>query len=710
MITCFSRFRKAKLARFSPCPTYFSDNALLTPNNFQKQAIHHNGTALLVLAGAGSGKTRVITEKIAWLICSQKVTPSTITAVTFTNKAAREMKSRVSVMFKQSGGSKQVKGLSISTFHSLGLRILRSDLNLAGLRSGFSIIDPADAQIIVGDLLAGELTRNTEMTERVFYTISRWKNDGIPPEPGDLRSVTDQTSPVSLAAAAIYPRYDRYLRACNSVDLDDLIFLPTRLLKANPNFRARWQEKIRYLLIDEYQDTNGSQYEMVRNLVGKGSRLTVVGDDDQSIYSWRGAKPENMIRLNEDYPDMSLVKLEQNYRSMGRILKVANHVISNNPRPFSKTLWSELGYGDAITIKTARNDEVEAEKVVSAIMAHQFRHNSESRDFAILYRSNHLARILETKLTEMRIPYRLSGGLSFFDRSEVRDIMAYLRLLTNPSDDTAFLRIVNTPRRGIGATALEKITSLASRKKLSLLDTLFDDDLKNTVNARSRETLVKFARWIKETGDKAERGDPGSVVKSMLKEIGYQRWLTDSGDEANAERRWENVLSLADWIDTLANSQNDNPEAEQGLSAIISQIVLSDILDKQKDDADNDEVSLMTLHASKGLEFKHVFIVGVEEEILPHRVSVLDNAVEEERRLFYVGITRAMRTLTLSYCRVRRRYGELISCDPSRFLEELPEEEIQWEDRMEVNEEEKQETGKSHLARIRAGLSSQKAG
>jgi len=617
------------------------------------------------------------------------------------------MTSRISTMFKQhASGSEQAKGLSISTFHSLGLRILRSDLGLAGLRSGFSVIDPADAQIIVGDLLAEELSRNPEMAERVFYTISRWKNDGIFPQASDIETVTDQTNPVSVAAAAIYPRYDRYLRACNSVDLDDLIFLPTQLLKANLDFRLRWQEKIRYLLIDEYQDTNGSQYGMVRYLVGSGSRLTVVGDDDQSIYSWRGAKPENMTRLNKDYPDMSLVMLEQNYRSMGRILKVANHVISNNPRPFSKTLWSALGYGDAITIKTARNDEVEAEKVVSAIMAHQFRHNSENRDFAILYRSNHLARILEAKLREMRIPYRLSGGLSFFDQSEIRDIMGYLRLLTNPADDTAFLRIINTPRRGVGATALEKITALASRKNLSLLDTLFDDELKNTVNARARDTLVKFARWIKEAGDKAKRGDSGSVVKLVLEEIGYQRWLMGSGDEATAERRWENVLTLADWIETLANNQTDNTDEEQGLSAIISQITLSDILDKQKDEADNNEVSLMTLHASKGLEFRHVFIVGVEEEILPHRVSVLDNAVEEERRLFYVGITRAMQTLTLSYCRVRRRYGELISCDPSRFLEELPEEEIQWEDRMEVNKEETQEIGKSHLARIRAGLSS----
>ena len=384
-------------------------------------------------------------------------------------------------------------------------------------------------------------------------------------------------------------------------------------------------------------------------------------------------------------------------------------MISNNPRPFLKTLWCELGYGDVVKIETARSDELEAEKVVSAIMTHQFRHNSEHRDFAILYRSNHLARMLETKLREMRIPYRLSGGLSFFDRSEIRDIMAYLRLLVNPADDTALLRIINTPRRGIGSTTLEKVTNLAAQHKTSLLETLFSDALASLVNTKQHNALKQFAERMVSLGDDAQRGDAVAAINTLLEEIGYQRWLSASGDESAAERRWENVQGLIDWIEALAQSPVEDGETDSNsLPAIISQVMLSDILDKQKQDADNNEVNLMTLHASKGLEFKHVFIVGVEEEILPHRVSVAEDAIEEERRLFYVGITRAMQTLTLSHCKVRKRFGETVSCDPSRFLEELPADEVQWQDQIEVSEAEKQQTGKSHLAMIRAGLSQNK--
>ncbi len=670
-----------------------------TPNSRQKQAIVHGGSPLLVLAGAGSGKTRVITEKIARLVRHENVRPGVIAAVTFTNKAAREMKSRVAALFEDNSDAKSaVTGLSVSTFHSLGMRILRSNLALAGLKPGFSIIDPADSLVIIADLLAAELARNMEMAERVQRAISSLKNDGINADQIQF----EQPGPVELAAAAIYPRYDRYLRACNSVDLDDLIFLPTRLFRADRDFRSLWREKIRYLLIDEYQDTNGAQYELVRQLVGNGSRLTVVGDDDQSIYSWRGARPQNLVQLGEDFPDLAVIKLEQNYRSSGRILKVANGLISNNPRPFSKTLWSELGYGDAITITRAKDDDAEAEKAVSAIMARQFRHNARYGDFAVLYRSNHQARIIETKLRELHIPYRISGGLSFFDRSEVRDIMAYLRLVTNHADDTAFLRVINTPRRGIGASALEKISTLATRHNQSMLDALLDQELAALVTRGQLKTLRRFARSIVELGDNAERGDPASAVRELLDEIGYERWLVDCGDEKSALRRWENVTSLVDWIESLAADLAD----DDGLSSIISRIVLSDILDRQRDDGDQDQVSLMTLHASKGLEFKHVLIVGVEEEILPHRVSVMDDAVEEERRLFYVGITRAMRTLWISCCQVRKRYGETVSCDPSRFLEELPEEEVEWEGRREVSEQELHESGRSQLAMIRAGLSS----
>ena len=648
----------------------------------------------MVLAGAGSGKTRVITEKVAWLIKNQQVKPEKIVAVTFTNKAAREMKARVASLFETSTDSKQrVKGLTVSTFHSLGMRILKSNLELAGLRRGFTIVDPSDALNVVIELAGKEDVTKPEIAEQLLNTISTWKNAAI----GPGREPLDEPNPITALAAKIYGKYDHYLRVCNSVDLDDLIALPTQLLHSDAEFLKHWRERIQYLLIDEYQDTNGSQYQMVRLLVNQGAGLTVVGDDDQSIYSWRGARPENLITLSQDFPDLKIVKLEQNYRSAGRILNIANQLISQNPRPFSKTLWSELGYGDAVTLKSAKNDEQEAEQVVSAIMSHQFRFNSDFQDFAVLYRSNHQARIVEIKLREMRIPYRLSGGLSFFERSEIRDIMAYLRLLTNPSDDAAFLRIINTPRRGIGATTLEKIAQLASSKQQSMLDTLLDRDLANGVKPKLCERLKQFAQWIVQSGDDAERGDPVRVVKEMLDTLDYHRWLMDSSDEAAAQRRWENVNALVGWIENLATGE----EEDSALSEILSQIILSDILDRQQQDSDHNQVSLMTLHASKGLEFKHVFIIGLEEDILPHRVSVLQDAVEEERRLFYVGITRAMQSLSLSYCRLRKRYGEMVRCDPSRFLEELPKEELQW-DQDPADIEQNQASGRAHLANIRA--------
>ena len=520
------------------------------PNPQQHSAIQHDGSPLLVLAGAGSGKTRVITEKIIRLVNTLGVSPNRITAVTFTNKAAREMRKRIGDAL--ASDKEAARRLTISTFHSLGMRILRSHLDVAGLSAGFSIIDPTDAQNVVGDFLARKSGRNPDMAERIYYTISRWKNDGLPPDSPQLPA----SNPAELAAQTIYPEYERYLRACNSVDLDDLIFLPTRLLREHPEVRQTWREKIHYLLVDEYQDTNGAQYDMVKLLVADGSHLTVVGDDDQSIYSWRGARPENLVRLQQDFGHLEVVKLEQNYRSVGRILTVANQLIARNPRPFEKRLWSEKGYGDAVRIVAAKNDDTEAEKIVSALMTKQFQSNCRYSDFAILYRSNHQARVLETKLREMRIPYRLSGGMSFFDRAEIRDAMAYIRLLSNNSDDTAFLRIINTPRRGIGATSLEKLATLARDQACSLLDAALSADLDQHIPANRAERLRAFAERMVHLGDNAERGDPADVVGDLLAEISYQDWLRESGDESTADRRWENVESLLSWIRQLSETRD----------------------------------------------------------------------------------------------------------------------------------------------------------
>ncbi len=666
----------------------------------QRAASRHTGTPLLVLAGAGSGKTRVITQKIAWLIEKRSVSPEAIVAVTFTNKAAREMKQRVGELMKDSG---RVRGLTISTFHSLGLKILRREAEQAGLRDGFSIIDPKDAVGVVSELLRGEKATEMDLYEKIHWQISAWKNAGI--QPDALR--IDGTNPIINAAIAVYPDYNRYLRACNTVDLDDLIALPGALLQENGPAKAYWCARFRYILVDEYQDTNGAQYSFIRCLSGQGNGLTLVGDDDQSIYGWRGAMPDNIATLGDDFNNLKIVKLEQNYRSAGRILKIANQLIQNNPRLYEKSLWSDFGFGDKVPV-LACNDEVhEAERVVAQILRQQFEYKAEYKEFAILYRGNHQARILEQKLREMRIPYHVSGGLSFFDRAEIRDMLAYLRLLTNPSDDRAFLRIINTPRRGLGANTLEKLAQFSAARSLSLFDGVFENELRDVLKPKAFDTLRQFCQRLVELAEDAERGEPVEVFKQLLNELGYQDWLFDNNDEAPAERKWENIEELLGWMESIGD---DLPEqgADGGagrLSQIVSQIILRDILDRQAKDKEQDQVSLMTLHAAKGLEFNYVSIVGLEEGILPHRVSIDEQGIEEERRLFYVGITRAMKNLTLSLAAKRRRYGETVQCEPSRFLEELPQDELIWEGKGSELSGEQQRTNKqAHLANMRSML------
>ncbi len=656
---------------------------------------------MLVLAGAGSGKTRVITQKIAWLLSKRGVSPEAIVAVTFTNKAAREMKQRVGELVDDKG---KLRGLTISTFHSLGLKILRREAEQAGLREGFSIIDPKDAVGVISELLRGEKAADMEVYEKIHWQISDWKNAGIGPE--DLHR--DGSNPIVNAAISVYPDYNRYLRACNTVDLDDLILLPSTLLSENGPAKAYWCYRFRHILVDEYQDTNGAQYAFIKCLSGMGDGLTLVGDDDQSIYGWRGAMPDNIATLGQDFNNLEVVKLEQNYRSMGRILKVANQLIQNNPRLYEKKLWSDFGFGDKISV-LATNDEMhEAERIVAQILRQQFEFRAEYKEFAILYRGNHQARILEQKLREMHIPYHVSGGLSFFDRAEIRDMLAYLRLLTNPSDDRAFLRIINTPRRGIGASTLEKLANFANAKSMNLFDAVFEDALAGEIKAKAFETLRTFCQRIVELGEDAERGEPVTVFKQLLDEIGYYDWVFDhAAEEAQAERRWKNVEELLEWIKTMGEDLPDasTEDIEKGkgrLTKVVSQIILRDILDRQAQDKEQDQVKLMTLHAAKGLEFNYVSIVGLEEGILPHRVSVDEDGIEEERRLFYVGITRAMKNLTLAYAAKRRRYGETITCEPSRFLFELPEEELSWEGRGDQPSPEEEESSKqSHLAAMR---------
>ncbi len=660
-------------------------------NPRQQQAVRHIDGPLLVLAGAGSGKTRVITHKIGWLIGECGLAPRTVAAVTFTNKAVREMKARVAVLL----GGKSPPGLTVSTFHTLGLNILRREHAALGYRSGFSILGGSDCAALTRELLRTELSARSDPAEAVHAWISRWKNARIAPAQAAAHAGGD---PLQQAAARVYGAYQRQLKAYNAFDLDDLIVQPVELFAARADVLAAWRERLLYLLVDEYQDTNATQYALVRQLAARGA-LTVVGDDDQSIYAWRGARPENLAQLREDFPGLGVIKLEQNYRSSGRILKAANRLIAQNPHVFEKALWSELGYGEPIRVLKARDQEHEAERAVAALLHHRFNHRGDWRDYAILYRGNHQSRPFERALREQRIPYYVSGGSSFFERSEIKDVMAYLRLLANPDDDSAFLHIVNTPRRGLGATTLERLSEFAGERGLSLLAGAFEVELSHRVGPRPLAVLRDFSRWVMATVD-AAANEPLAAAQQMLRDIQYEDWLKEtSADPATAERRLENVRELLDWLKRLARA-----EQEKTLAALVADITLMGILDREQED-EAQGVALMTLHAAKGLEFPHVCIVGLEENLLPHRTALAEGALEEERRLFYVGLTRARQTLTLTLAAARRRHGEVVDCVPSRFLEELPADDLQWDGRdTGLDPEEKRARGEAYLAGLRRRL------
>ncbi|MBD3609175.1 MAG: DNA helicase Rep [Gammaproteobacteria bacterium] len=675
-------------------------------NPRQKEAVKYIDGPLLVLAGAGSGKTRVITTKIAYLIKECGIQARHIAAVTFTNKAAREMKERVAGVVS----GKEAKGLKVSTFHTMGLNIIRQELQALGYNPGFSIFDAGDSLALIKELLRNDFGGGLEMAENFQWRISSWKNDLIAPEQA-LEAIGEDAEAADRMAMQIYAQYTRHLKTYNAVDFDDLILLPVHLFRARPDILQQWQNRIRYLLVDEYQDTNTSQYELVRLLVGSRGMLTVVGDDDQSIYAWRGANPQNLALLNEDFTNLKVIKLEQNYRSMGRILKAANTLIDNNPHVFEKKLWSDKGYGDPLRVIEVRNEEHEAERVGSEITANRFRYNSDYRDYAILYRGNHQARLFEKILRSQNIPYVLTGSTSFFSYMEVKDVMAYLRLLVNHDDDNAFLRVVNTPRREIGTTTLEKLGQYAKERNTSLFNATFEMGLTLHLSMKAAERLKEFSEWILAVSARAHEEDPVKVIRQMLDELSYQSWLMDtSKTDKEAERRWENVEELLDWMSRVSQKMDEEePMEEKSLGDLVAYMSLMDILERQEEkDATPDAVTLMTLHASKGLEFPHVFLIGMEEELLPHRTSIEEGNIEEERRLAYVGITRAQRTLTMTYAKKRKKGGEMVKVEFSRFLEELPQDDLDWEGSRgpELSQEEKQERGKAHLANLRGILDS----
>jgi ATP-dependent DNA helicase Rep len=664
------------------------------------KAIDH---PLLVLAGAGSGKTRVITEKIAYLI--KNGTPAKhIAAVTFTNKAAKEMLSRVAKLLDKT----QSRGLRVCTFHALGLDILRKEHKTLGYKPGLTLFDEQDKITLLKNLIAHNAKLgDNDQVEHYAWQIGQWKNAFITPAQVTAHLDLDDEP---RALSPLYNDYIRSLKAYNAVDFDDLILLPVLLFQQQPEVLTKWQNTIRYLLVDEYQDTNITQYQLIKLLTGTLGKFTVVGDDDQSIYAWRGAKPENISQLQHDYPRLQVIKLEQNYRSTGRILKAANQLISNNPHAYEKKLWSDLGYGDPIRVINHKDELTEAQQVIAELVHHKFKSGGSYGDYAILYRGNHQSRLFERNLREQNVPYFISGSTSFFSYTEIKDILAYLRLLVNPSDDAAFLRIINTPRRELGPSTLEKLSNYATQRKISLFSACNELGLGQTLSAKSHSRLQQFHDWINRTAQLITQQDTFKIIAEMLEQIGYAQWLKEnSKSPESAERKMKNVYELLDWLKRIANKDESS---EKSLAEIIANIMLMDILERNQDTQEaGDQVSLMTLHSAKGLEFKHVFLVGMEENILPHENSLeadgIDSSkgIEEERRLAYVGITRAQRTLTFSYCTHRKRYGDISECQPSRFLSELPEDDLEWPRKKALSPDTVKERGKANLSHLKAMLS-----
>lgn len=628
-------------------------------NQEQQEAVCYLGGPLFVLAGAGSGKTRVITEKIAYMIQKVVYKPHHIAAITFTNKAAKEMQERISLRL----GKEHTRGLTISTFHALGMKILREDAHFLGYKKNFSILDSSDCTSILTELSGSP---GKEMVFKLRHQISLWKNDLITPETALTQANDDWTR----RAAQIYANYQARLENYQALDFDDLIRLPVLLLREHAAIRYRWQERLRYLLVDECQDTNACQYALLRLLTGLAGNFTAVGDDDQSIYAWRGADMKNLRRLQEDYPQLKIIKLEQNYRSSACILRVANQVIANNDKLFPKSLWSKLGEGNKVRVIACQNEEHEAKYVAGQIA---FLHATQKRpyaDFAVLYRGNHQSRIFEEALREARIPYQLSGGQSFYDKAEIKDVLAYLRLISNPDDDPAFLRSVSTPKRGIGDTTLGKLNEYAKKHHTSLFQAAQNEDILAQLSTKSRESLQTFIAYIQATQEKAQKENAGEVLETLLNDINYEQHLFYTEENSRvAENRWRNVCDLKKWYQRKSQEKNKNL---MELTQIISLITL---LESKEEEID--AVKLSTLHAAKGLEYACVYLVGCEEGLFPHEESINNDQIDEERRLMYVGITRAKQELTLTHCVKRKKSGVWQFPEPSRFIDEMPQQDLE---------------------------------
>jgi ATP-dependent DNA helicase Rep len=627
-------------------------------NPQQIAAVKYTDGPLLVLAGAGSGKTRVITHKIAYLISCCAIPAKQITALTFTNKAAQEMQERVSTMTH----GLNLRGLNLCTFHALGLKILRSEAAAIGYKSNFSLLDSYDCGKIISDILN---TTNKGLSSETQSQISLWKNAFISPE----QLLHSADNEVQRMQAQIYRKYQDLLRTYHACDFDDLIKVSVELLSNNLSILYKWQLKTRYLLIDEYQDTNISQYQLIKLLSGSTGNFTAVGDDDQSIYAWRGANSENLKLLTDDYTKLKIIKLTQNYRSTQTILHAANQVIQNNPKLFEKKLWSDYGTGEAIRIISCASEEVEAETIARKIMLHQLHKNSKFSDYAILYRGNHQARVMEQALRNYKLPYTVVGGQSFFEKPEIKDIMAYLRVLNNHNDDNAFIRAITTPKRGVGQATLDKLVNYATGCNQSLFNALNTEGFASLLSGAALENIQLFAKFLNHLKQRQSVVSVGELLAELVEGIAYEKYLYEQEDGKAGEKRWANVQNLVQWL------TNKSVQEQQSVADLVQWVTLITLLEGRENETPN-AIKLSTIHAAKGLEYPYVFIISCEEGILPHAEALTQGFLDEERRLMYVAITRARYELTLSYCEKRRKAGALELCQRSRFITEMGEQNI----------------------------------
>jgi superfamily I DNA/RNA helicase len=690
---------------------------LSTLNPQQRQAVETIRGPVLILAGAGTGKTRVITFRIAHMV-ERGIAPGHILGVTFTNKAAREMQARVTKLLPRAprrAPEAKPDRPTICTFHSLCVRILRQHIEKLGYKKSFVIYDTSEQLAAVKKILSSISVKGEKVDPgAVLALLSKFKNGGE-----NAKAFVDPN--LRALAVHIAKRYESALHACNAVDFDDLILLTLRLFREHPDALAACRAKYQYVMVDEYQDTNAAQFDLVHALTQQHKNLCVVGDDDQSIYGWRGAEVANLLNMEKHFPEIKVVKLEQNYRSTTTILNAANAIIKNNVRRRGKSLWSQKGAGAKIQLQTYPTDEDEAREVVGQIEFKRIAHRIPWQDCAILFRTNQQSRPLETELRKAGVRYHLIGGQSFFDRREIKDFLAYLKTFVNPHDDISLLRIANVPARGLSDLTMERLLGASHERKCSVFTAMKNPLVTTTFQKNTRECIEAFVEFVERVQGQLQNNAP--LTPSLSPSDGER--VAQPGEGYFTLARWaDNFLNEAGYFAELKRLEKDPEVAEarvrslrelmatmdgignlpaERLENFLENITLDSDREEEKENT-QDAVTLITMHSCKGLEFPHVFVVGLEDGLLPHSRSKVEGTLDEERRLFYVAVTRAMQTLTISHCAGRKKYGQTLPCQPSPFLKELPEELVEHSD-SKSKPPVTQESGKNLFAAMREAIS-----